>query len=416
MSAVNNHAWTETEIRKTRADFPLLNNTEYAYLDSSATSQKPQCVIDKEKEYYEEFNANPFRGLYEISVKSTDEYEEARALTAGFIHAGSADEIVFTRNATEGLNLVAYSLGSILVHKGDIILTSVEEHHSNMLPWRQLAERTGAVVEYVEPEPDGSLNPEKIKAMLKPNTKIAAFTAMSNIFGYTNDIKTIARYAHENGTVLVADGAQSVPHTKTDVQDMDCDFLAFSGHKMLGPMGIGVLYGKMEWLKKMPPFLTGGEMIDSVSLDDIVYAPVPHKFEAGTVNAAGAIAFAEALRYIGRIGFDRIEERENELCTRLLEGMKKIPHITVLGSEKAEEHHGIVTFKVDGVHPHDVSTILDADKIAVRAGHHCAQPLHQYLHIPSTTRASLMFYNTEEEVDRLLASAARIRTEMGYPD
>lgn len=404
------------DIGKIRRDFPLLMSTDYAYLDNSATSQRPQCVIDKEKEVYETYNANPFRGLYEISVKVTDEYESARRTVADFIHAPSADEIVFTRNTTESLNLVAYSLGSILVGEGDVILTSIEEHHSNFLPWQQLAQRTGATVEYVEPEKNGSLCPEKIREMLKPNTKIASLTAMSNIFGYTNDMKTIARYCHENGTVLVVDGAQSVPHSVTDVQDMDCDFLAFSGHKLLGPFGVGVLYGKKEWLEKMPPFLTGGEMIDMVTIDRTIWAPVPHKFEAGTVNAAGAIAFAEAIRYIEKIGMDQIEEREKKLGRRMIDGMRAIPHVQVLGSEKAEDHHGICAFKVEGVHPHDVSTILDTDRVAVRAGHHCAQPLHKYLGIPSTTRASVMFYNTEEEIDRLIRSVSRIRGEMGYKD
>ena len=400
-----------------RKDFPFFSqNPELVYLDNSATSQAPSCVIDRLNRYEQLQKASPFRGLYPLSVQATDDYEHARNLVRDFIHAGSGEEIIFTRNATESLNLVAYCAGNALIHAGDEILVGITEHHSNMIPWQQMARRTGARVRYLPCSREGSFSPDDLEQALTDHTRLVAITQMSNVFGQINDLRTLTQIAHRRNALVVADGCQSVPHIPVNVRELDVDFLAFSGHKMLGPMGIGVLYGKMEWLKKMPPFLTGGEMIDSVSLDDIVYAPVPHKFEAGTVNAAGAIAFAEALRYIGRIGFDRIEERENELCTRLLEGMKKIPHITVLGSEKAEEHHGIVTFKVDGVHPHDVSTILDADKIAVRAGHHCAQPLHQYLHIPSTTRASLMFYNTEEEVDRLLASAARIRTEMGYPD
>lgn len=404
------------DIDKIRADFPLLQNADVDYLDNSATSQKPQCVIDKEKEYYEQYNANPFRGLYEISVRATDEYEAARQTVADFINANEADEIVFTRNATESLNLAAYSAGDMLVNEGDEIITSVVEHHSNFLPWKALAKRKGAELKFAEPEADGKFDPEKIRAMLTPKTKIVTLTAMSNIFGSVNDMKTIAKYVHKNGSILVVDGAQSVPHVKTDVQDMDCDLLAFSGHKMLGPMGIGVLYGKKELLEKMPPFLTGGEMIDMVTLEKTIYAPVPHKFEAGTVNAAAAIGFAEAIRYLQKVGLDRIEAREEMLTERLVKGMQQIPHVIVLGSEDPADHHGICAFKIEGVHPHDVSTILDTDKIAVRAGHHCAQPLHKYLGIPSTTRASLMFYNTEEEVDRFLASVKTIRGEMGYED
>jgi cysteine desulfurase/selenocysteine lyase len=404
------------DIEAIRGDFPLLANAHVDYLDNSATSQKPQCVIDKEKDYYEHYNANPFRGLYEISVKATDEYEEARATVAGFINAAEKEEVIFTRNASESLNLVAYSLGDLLVGPDDEIISSVVEHHSNLLPWKALAERKGAKVVYAMPEADGKFDPEKIRDLLTPKTKIVALSAMSNIFGSVNDMKTIAKIVHENGSVLVVDGAQSVPHVKTDVQDMDCDFLAFSGHKMLGPMGIGVLYGKRKWLEAMPPFMMGGEMIDSVTLDKTVYAPVPHKFEAGTVNAAGAIAFAEAIRYLQGIGLDRIEAREEMLTQRLVGGMLEIPHVVVIGSQDPADHHGICAFKIEGVHPHDVSTILDADNIAVRAGHHCAQPLHNYLCIPSTTRASLMFYNTEDEIDRFLASVRTIRPKMGYQD
>lgn len=404
------------DIDAIRADFPLLARSDVDYLDNSATSQKPQCVIDKEKDYYENYNANPFRGLYEISVKATDAYEATRATVAEFIGAAEKEEIVFTRNASESLNLVAYSLGDLLVGPGDEIVSSVVEHHSNFLPWKALAERKGAKVVYAMPEADGSFDPQKIQALLTPKTKIVALTAMSNIFGTVNDMKTIAQIVHQNGSVLVVDGAQSVPHVKTDVQDMDCDFLVFSGHKMLGPMGIGVLYGKRQWLEKMPPFLTGGEMIDSVSLEKTVFAPIPHKFEAGTVNAGGAIAFAEAIRYLQAVGLDRIEAREAMLTDRLVRGMQEIPHVIVIGSQNPADHHGICAFKVEGVHPHDVASILDADKIAVRAGHHCAQPLHKYLGIPSTTRASLMFYNTAEEIDRFLASVRSIRPKMGFQD
>ena len=404
------------DIEKVRRDFPLLENAGIAYLDNSATSQKPLCVLENEKEYYENYNANPFRGLYGISVKATDAYEEARVETAAFINAASPEEIIFTRNASESLNLAAYSLGELLVGEGDEIITSVVEHHSNLLPWQHLARRKGASVRYMEPEADGSFDPEKLREMMNEKVRIVSLTAMSNLFGTLNDVKTLAKIAHDFGSIFIADGAQSVPHTVTDVQDLGVDMIAFSGHKMLGPMGIGVLYGRKELLEKMPPFLTGGEMITSVTLEKTVYAPVPHKFEAGTVNAGGAIAFAEALRYLKKTGTERIEERERMLTTLAIEGMKKIPNVMVIGSEDPADHHGIVTFKIEGVHPHDVSSIFSDENIAVRAGHHCAQPLHKYMGIPSTTRASFMFYNTEEEVESFLRVLGTIRGKMGYVD
>ena len=288
------------------------------------------------------------------------------------------------------------------------------EHHSNLLPWQQAAARTGAVVRYLECTEDGKYTEEAFRAALNERTKIVAMTQVSNVLGCRNDIRRFARIAHEAGAYFVADGAQSVPHMAVDVQDLDVDFLAFSGHKMYAPMGIGVLYAKRELLEKMPPFLCGGEMIDSVSRTGAVWAEVPHKFEAGTVNGAGAYAMAEAIRYVRRIGFDFIEERESKLTAMLMAGMKEIPAVHILGSQKAEDHHGIVTFKLDGVHPHDVASILDADHIAVRAGHHCAQPLLQHLKVLSTTRVSLGVYNTEEEIQAFLASLAKIRRQMGY--
>ena len=285
-----------------------------------------------------------------------------------------------------------------------------------MLPWRYAAERAGATVKYLYVDADGKMTPEMVKAALTPKTKLFAVTQVSNIMGRTNDIKAFAKICHENGTYLVADGAQSVPHMPVDVQDLDCDFLAFSGHKMLGPMGIGVLYGKRELLEQMPPFLSGGEMIQSVTEDRITLEELPHKFEAGTVNAAGAVGLAEAMRYIKKIGFADIQERENALCTRAYLGMQEIPHVTVLGSDDPNDHHGILTFKVDNVHPHDIAAIFASENVAVRAGHHCAQPLLLHIGVPNTTRASVMFYNTEEEVDRFLDVLSQIRGAMGYAD
>ena len=402
------------DIHTVRSEFPFFQKNSLAYLDNSATTQRPRCVMEAIEDYYYYHNSNPFRGLYELSIDATERYEEARRKVAAFIGAASDKEVIFTRNASESLNLVAYSLGDYCLHEGDEIITTVVEHHSNMLPWRAAAKRHGAVVKYLECEPDGSFSLEKFKGLLNDRTKIVSMTAMSNIYGRVIDIKAFAEEAHKKGAYFVADGAQSVPHSKTDVQALNVDFLAFSGHKMLAPMGIGVLYGKQELLTAMPPFLSGGEMIEYVTLEDVSYAELPHKFEAGTVNAGAAVGLGAAIDYLNSIGLDNIEERELMLTKQALAGISSIPHVTVLGSEQAEEHHGIITFKIDGVHPHDVAAIIADANVAVRAGHHCAEPLHQFIGIPSTTRASLMFYNTEEEVQRLIDIVAKIRPMMGY--
>ena len=408
------------DIHEIRKEFPIFENMKYgevlpfAYLDNAATSQRPKCVIDAEMELYEKHNANPLRGSYPLSVEATDIYENARKSVRKFINADSSSEIVFTRNTSESINLVAYSYGLSYVGEGDEVLVSIMEHHSNLLPWQMVTRKTGAKLKFIECENDGSVDLEKIKALINEKTKIVAITHVSNVLGYENPVKEIAKLAHEKGAVIVVDGAQSTPHIKIDVKEMDVDFFAFSGHKMFGPMGIGVLYGKEEILDKMPPFLTGGEMIDSVSRYDAVYAELPHKFEAGTVNAAGAAGLDAAIKFMNKIGYEYMQERELMLTKRALDGMIKIPHITVYGSDKAKNHTGILTFKIDDVHPHDVSEVLIADGIAVRAGHHCAQPLLQYLGVNSTTRASFMFYNTEEEIDRFLESIATVRERMGY--
>ena len=400
-----------TEIRK---DFPIFQNKEIVYLDNSATSQKPYQVINAVTDFYQNCNANPLRGLYDLAQTATEIYESARERVQRFIHAEHREEIVFTRNATESLNLVAYSYGGMVLQPGDEILVSIMEHHSDMLPWRQAAKRAGAVVKYLECDQNGRITSEDLKNAITEHTRIVAVTQVSNVLGVQNDIKAFAKICHEKGIAIVADGAQSVPHMPVDVQDLDVDFLAFSGHKMLGPMGIGVLYGKLEHLKQMPPFLTGGEMIESVSRDGAVFAQPPHKFEAGTVNAGGAAGLAAAIDYLDDIGFEQIQTRENLLTTMLMEEIKNIPFVHVMGSEDPSEHHGIVTFTIDGVHPHDVAAILDADHIAVRAGHHCAQPLMQHMGVMSSTRASLMFYNTEEEVEKFIACLKEIRRKMGY--
>lgn len=404
----------EEKVYRIRKDFPLLAGQTVAYLDNAATSQRPLSVLEAEKTYYETMNANPFRGVYQLSEQATESYEAARETVAGFIHAKEAAEIVFTRNASESLNLAAFSYGMNFLKPGDEIVVSVMEHHSNFLPWKMVAERTGAALRQLTCEKDGEITDERLDQVLNEHTRLVALTHTSNIFGRENDLKKIAARVHDLGGVIVADGAQSVPHMPVDVQDLDVDFLAFSGHKMLAPMGIGVLYGKKKLLEKMPPFMSGGEMISIVHWDRVVYAEVPHKFEAGTVNTGGAVALKAAIEYINRIGFDFIHEQEQKLTRLALEQMKQIPGVHVIGSEKPEEHCGIVTFTIDGVHPHDVASIFDSCGIAVRAGHHCAQPLMDYLGFNSTTRASFYFYNTEEEVGRFIDCLKGIRRQMGY--
>lgn len=402
------------DIRDYKKDFPLLMQDRTIYFDNSATSQRPQCVIDAEMDFYLNHNANPLRGSYPLSVEATDLYENARASVAEFINAANARQIVFTRNTTESMNLIAYSYGLSNVKAGDEILVSIMEHHSNLLPWQMVCRNTGATLKFIDCGQDGSVDLDKVRELITDKTKIVAITQVSNVLGRVNPIAEIAKMAHEKNAVIVVDGAQSIPHMAVDVQALDADFFAFSGHKVFGPMGIGVLYGKKEHLKKMPPFMYGGEMIDSVTRFDAKYAEVPHKFEGGTVNAAGAAGLAAAIKYVDSIGFDYMHERELAVTKRALEGMKAIPHVNILGSDKAEEHTGILTFTVDDVHPHDVSEILISDGIAVRAGHHCAQPLLNHLGVSSTTRASFMFYNTEAEVDTFLESLSSVRERMGY--
>lgn len=397
-----------------RNDFPLLMQNKIIYIDNAATSQRPQCVIDAEGDFYKNYNANPLRGLYSLSVEATEVYENAREAVRKFIGAEKSNEIIFTRNTTESLNLVAYSYGLSNVKKGDEIVVSIMEHHSDLLPWQMVAKTYGAELKFIECAKDGGIDLEKVKELITSRTKIVAMTQVSNVLGREYPVKEIAKLAHEKGAVMVVDGAQSTPHMRVDVTDLDADFFAFSGHKLLAPMGIGVLYGKEELLEKMPPFLSGGEMIDSVTRTSAVYAELPHKFEAGTVNAAGAAGLKAAIDYIEKVGFEYIGEREIALTSRAIEKMKKIPHVNIIGSENADEHTGIVTFTIDNVHPHDISEILAADGIAVRAGHHCAQPLLTHLGLNSTARASFAFYNTEDEVDKFTDSVATIRERMGY--
>ena len=397
-----------------RDDFPLLNSLDIAYLDNAATAQRPQCVLDAVTEFYKSKNANPLRGLYPLSVSATESYESARDTVRDFLNAKSSSEIIFTRNTTEGLNLVAYSYGLSNVKAGDEVLVSIMEHHSNLLPWQMVCRRTGAALKFMECEPDGTLDLNKVASLITPKTKIVACTHVSNVLGRVNPIREIAELAHRVGAVMVVDAAQSTPHIPVDVQALGADFLSFSGHKVYGPMGIGVLYGREELLDAMPPFLTGGEMIESVTREGAVFAELPHKFEAGTVNAADAVGLQAAIEYVKSVGFEQMHRQEVALTRRAMDGIRGIPSVHVLGSENPEEHCGIITFTVDGVHPHDISEILASDGVAIRAGHHCAQPLLAYLKHPSTARASLAFYNTEAEIDRLLDSLSMLRERMGY--
>lgn len=397
-----------------KKDFPLLKDSQVAYLDNAATAQRPLAVLEAEKDFYEKYNANPLRGLYELGMEATDRYEEARDTVRDFLHAKKSCEIIFTRNTTESINLVAYSYGLNNLKAGDELLVGIDSHHSNLLPWQMVARTTGAVLRFMECRQDGSLNLDEVREQITEKTRIVAITQVSNVLGRVNPVKEIAAMAHEKNAVVVVDGAQSTPHMAVNVQELDADFFAFSGHKIFGPMGIGVLYGKKDLLKAMPPFLSGGEMIESVSRESAKYAELPHKFEAGTVNASGAVGLHAAIDYVQKIGFPAMQEQELKVTKRALDGLRELPHVHVLGSDLPEEHTGILTFMIDEVHPHDVSEILIADGICVRAGHHCAQPLLQHLGIGAATRASFMFYNTEEEAEFFVKSIASVRERMGY--
>lgn len=397
-----------------RKDFPIFDGNDVIYFDNAATTQRPRQVLEAMEDFNNQCNANPLRGLYKWSVEATERYENARHTVAQFIGAGSDAEIIFTRNATESLNLVAYSYGLSHLHEGDEIALTVMEHHSNILPWQMVARQTGAKLVYMEPEMDGTLTDEEISSKITDSTKVVAVGEVSNVLGVTNPIKKITKLAHEKGAVVVVDGAQSTPHIPVNVQDLGADFFAFSGHKLCGPMGIGVLYGRKELLDEMPPFLTGGEMIEYVQRESATFAQVPEKFEAGTVNASGAVGLDAAIHYIQNVGFDTIMKTERELTTRLMEELADIPEVTVYGSKDPTKHCGIVTFNIEGCHPHDVASVLDTENIAIRAGHHCAQPLMKYLKVMATARASLYFYNTEEEVDRFVDAVKQVRGWLGY--
>lgn len=397
-----------------KKDFPIFdNNKDLIYFDNAATTQRPRQVIEAMEKFYFENNANPLRGIYELSEKATEDYENARHTVANFINAKDC-EIIWTRNATESLNLVAYTYGLQNVFSGDEIAVSIMEHHSNILPWQMVCSAKNARLVYLECDKNTFEIPESELNKINEKTKIVAITQTSNVSGITNPIKEIAKKAHSVGAICVVDAAQSVPHKKVSVKDLDADFFAFSGHKICGPMGIGVLYGKKELLEKMQPFLRGGEMIEYVKRESATWAELPHKFEAGTVNACGAVGLASAINYVEKIGFDEIEKNEAYLTKMLMDEMREIEHVHIIGNEATEKHSGIVTFTIDGVHPHDIASVLDSEHIAIRAGHHCAQPFGEFLGVPATARASLYFYNSEDEVHIFSEKLKMVRKWMGY--
>ncbi|EGC8319486.1 cysteine desulfurase [Listeria monocytogenes] len=394
------------DIQKIRADFPILaqeiNEKPLAYLDNAATSQKPKQVIEALTHYYEFDNANVHRGVHTLAARATDAYESARGKVAKFIHAREVAEIIFTRGTTSAINLVVDSYAEANIEAGDEIVISYLEHHSNLIPWQQLAKRKGAVLKYIELEEDGTISVEQAKKTIGEKTKIVALAHVSNVLGTITPIKEIAAIAHQFGAVILVDGAQAVPHMEVDVVDLDADFYAFSGHKMMAPTGIGALYGKRELLDAMEPTEFGGEMIDFVELYDSTWKELPWKFEAGTPIIGGAIALGAAIDYLAEVGLENIHAHEQALASYAMEEMSKIEGITIYGLKDASKRCGLVTFNLEGAHPHDIATILDEDGVAIRAGHHCAQPLMKWLDVSSTARASFYIYNTKEEIDALI--------------
>ncbi|AOZ89414.1 cysteine desulfurase [Bacillus xiamenensis] len=397
-------------IKDVREQFPILhqqvNGHDLVYLDSAATSQKPRVVIDAMNEYYRSYNSNVHRGVHTLGTRATDAYEGAREKVRAFIGASSVQEIIFTRGTTTALNTVAISYARANLKEGDEIVITHMEHHANIIPWQQAAKATGATLKYIPLQEDGTLSLEDVKQTITHQTKIVAVTHVSNVLGTINPIKDIAKIAHDHGAIIVVDGAQSTPHMKIDVQDLDCDFFAFSGHKMCGPTGIGVLYGKKDLLNNMEPAEFGGEMIDFVDLYDSTWKELPWKFEAGTPIIAGAVGLGKAIDFLNDIGMDEVSRYEHQLATYALERFKELEGATVYGPQ---HRAGLVTFNLDDVHPHDASTVLDTEGVAIRAGHHCAQPLMKWLGVSATARASFYLYNTEEEIDGLIAALRKTK-------
>ena len=385
-----------------KEDFPILKNRDMAYLDSGATTQKPQKVLDAVESFYEHENANPHRGAYSLSIEATEAYESTRGKIAKFINARYPEEIVFSKNATESLNLLAYSYGLDNLEKEDEVVISIMEHHSNLVPWQYVTNKTGSTLKYMYINDNFEISKEEIESKITDKTKIVGITHISNVLGTINPVKEIIKYAHKKGAIVIVDASQSIPHMKIDVQDLDADFLVFSGHKMLAPLGIGVLYGKKELLQKMKPFLMGGDMIEYVYEQKTTFAPLPNKFEAGTQNVEGVIGLGAAIDYINEIGYDKIAEVEKELTEYAREKLSKLDYLDLYLTPNKENHSSVFSFNIKGVHPHDVASILDTENVYVRSGNHCAQPLLRSLGIDSTCRASLYFYNTKEDIDKLV--------------
>lgn len=385
-----------------KRDFPLLANSDIVYLDSGATSQKPEKIINSVCEFYKKYNANPHRGAYTLSVEATEIYEDTRKKIAKFINAKHSEEIIFSKNATEALNLLAYSYGLDNLKQGDEILLSIMEHHSNLVPWQKVSKLTGSKLKYMYIDANFELPKEEIEKRITDKTKIVGITHISNVLGTVNNVKEIIKIAHKKGAIVAVDASQSIPHRKIDVQDLDADFLVFSGHKMLAPLGIGVLYGKKELLNDMNPFLMGGDMIEYVHEQDTTFAPLPNKFEAGTQNVEGVIGLGAAIDYIENVGYDKIQKIEEDVISYAREELTKLDFLTLYMTKNKENHSGVISFNIKGVHPHDVASVLDSKGVCVRSGNHCAQPLMRFLGIDSTCRASFYLYNDKEDVDRLV--------------
>ena len=391
-----------------KKDFPLLNNSDITYLDSAATTQKPKSVIDEVANFYKTLNANPHRGAYTLSQDATSKYEQTRKKIANFINAKSEEEIIFTKNATEAFNLIAYTYALEKLKEDDEIVISIMEHHSNLVPWQKIAKLTKAKLKYMYINDNYEIPDEEIENNITDKTKIVSITHVSNVLGTINDVEKIIKYAHKKNAVVIVDAAQSIPHQRIDVQKLDTDFLAFSGHKMLAPLGIGVLYGKKEILNKMSPFLMGGDMIEYVYENDTTFASLPNKFEAGTQNVEGVIGLGKAIDYIESIGYDTIQNIEREVVDYAIDELSKLDFITLYLTKDRKKHSSVISFNVNNVHPHDVASILDSCNVCVRSGNHCAQPLMRFLKIDSTCRASFYFYNTKEDVEKLVNGLKKV--------
>ena len=385
-----------------KKDFPIFENRDISYLDSGATSQKPQYVINAVEEFYKKFNANPHRGAYSLSLEATEQYENTREKIAKFINARNKEEIVFSKNASESLNLIAYSYGLSNLKQNDEVVLSIMEHHSNLVPWQFVTKQTNSILKYMYINNEFELSKEEIESKITDKTKVVGITHISNVLGTINNVKEIIKYAHKKGAIVIVDASQSIPHTKVDVQDLDADFLVFSGHKMFAPLGIGVLYGKKELLNKMPPFLMGGDMIEYVYEQNTTYAPLPNKFEAGTQNVEGVVGLGAAIDYIESIGYETINKVEQEVTEYAVNELSKLNFIEMYVTPNKQNHSSVISFNVKGVHPHDVASILDVNGVCIRSGNHCAQPLLRYMGMDSTCRASFSIYNTKEDVEKLV--------------